>query len=646
MYRLVSCMFIIICAFLFSPVDAQMIYYQDTYKGGVTGGGFSPAFSDFPGEIELYIEPGSTVRRAFLFVSKYLNPESHVLLLNGQPINLENNVFIADEFVTVVNPIGPIDVSVIIHDVTAYVSNLSGLLNFSITPPPASPATMNRYSENYLLVAYENDNMSEVNCLAIINEMSSAATMNYNIENLNAVDLEHPAGFAVHGGHMCNIIYDGSYVYIDNQLVGLIGGKDMNDIGTCTGSTGTFYYQGNELFGLSDDTANVTMHGPDALADISPYITNPNEFQVRLDYQLETSPNHPQTNPIWQLFFAYTSTCEAFETTLTERVKMCANESSVQLEATGGDTTSSASAYHWWPAENLSCTNCPNPVYTGTESANYHVQIWNNDSCSKILPVRIDVVDTPHTANLSTNPATCGESDGGLIIGGVSGGKPAYQYSIGAAWTGNATANIFSNLPGGDYTFYVRDQNLCYYSQDFTIDEINPAHAAFTANPQSGTEPLEVDFYNQSSGTNQYEWSIANNTFNVFDTTYTFDTAGTYLVQLISWYNEPNCADTAMATIIVHPTPPDYSHTVFIPTLYAPPMENLFIQTTNVQRVEFELYNAIGQHIYSTTLDVGDGQTELWNGSRHARGYYFYRIKFWDVQGLEFRERGKVLLVR
>jgi len=65
-----------------------------------------------------------------------------------------------------------------------------------------------------------------------------------------------------------------------------------------------------------------------------------------------------------------------------------------------------------------------------------------------------------------------------------------------------------------------------------------------------------------------------------------------------------------------------------------------------VQRVEFTLYNAIGKHIFSTALDVGDGENALWNGSNHARGYYFFRIKYWDGQGLEFKERGKVLLMR
>lgn len=636
-------MLIIICAFQFSPVDAQLVYYQDTFKGGVTGGGYIPGYSDIPGEIELYIEPGSSIRRALLFVGTYISADAtREVSVNGEPIGLnQNSGYLSSPFTFwgSQQP-APILVRSLVIDVTESVGNFSsGSLSVTLEPPSGQSqiTTYGGYVEYYLLVSYENGEMEEVSTFVLLNETNSAAIMNYPIANVNPIDTSQKMGFAVHGSHFCNIDWDGSYVSVDDQLVGLIGGKDENNVSSCNGSTGTFYYQNQQLYGLSDDTANVTMHGPDALADISPYLTNPNEFEVRFDYQLETPPNRPQTNPIWQLFFAYTSTCPAFETTLTERVKMCAYESSVQLEATGG------ASYEWWPAENLSCTNCPNPVYSGTESANYHVRISLNDSCSKTLPVRIDVVDEPQNVNLATTPAMCSEANGVLSINNVSGGQSPYQYNIGGNWTTNPTANIFSVLDAGAYTLTIKDQNNCTLEQDFTIEEDNPALAAFTANPQSGTEPLEVDFNNQSSGATNYEWTLQDSISNNFNFNFTFDSAGSYAVQLISWYNEPHCADTAMATIIVHP---EYNHSIFMPTLYTPQIGNFFIQTTNVQQVEFTLYNAIGQHIFSTTLDVADGQNNLWNGSNYARGYYFFRLKYWDMQGLEFKERGKVLLVR
>src|SRR5690606_14730272 len=272
-----------------------------------------------------------------------------------------------------------------------------------------------------------------------------------------------------------------------------------------------------------------------------------------------------------------------------------------------------------WPAVGLSCTECPNPVYTGTESANYHVRISLNDSCSKILPVRINVVDVPTSATVTTTTATCGLADGGVSFSNVIGGQPQYLYTIGGNWTTDPTASIFSNQFGGDYTLTIKDGNDCIYEQDFTIPEENPAWVDFTANPQSGNAPLDVSFTNQSNDITDHEWMIENNFYNDFDVTHTFDSAGTYPIQLIGWHEEPHCADTATTTIIVHPTPPpppDYSHSIEIPEHLSSPEDNaFFVQTHNVQRVEIQMFNAIGQHIFSQTFDVADGKNYLWNGS-------------------------------
>ncbi len=647
MFTRLTCMLIFFYIFDVSPVEAQLVYYQDTFKGGVTGGGYNPSWTgDLAGEIELHIEPGSSIRKAILFVGvNHAADTSREVIVNGSPITLSATsgylslpyTFWGDQ------PSSMLFRSLII-DVTETVNfTTSGITTVTISPPSGQPFVSSgngRYVEYYLFVAYNNENMEEVSTYILVNETNCAAVMNYTMETINPIDISQHMGLAVHGDHFCNTDFDGSYVSVNNQQIGLIGGKDENNIGACTGPTGTFYYQDQQLHGLSDDTANITMQGPDALADISSYLTDSNEFEVRFDYQIETPPNGPQSNLIWQLFFAYTSTCAAFETSLTERVKMCVNDSTIQLEATGGQS------YEWWPADHLSCTDCPNPVYSGNTSTNYHVRIWNNDSCSKTLPVRIDVVDAPENVSIATTAATCSEADGIVAISNASGGQPPYEYFLNNDSTSNPSDELFSVLETGAYTLTIQDQNDCTLQQDFVIEEINPAYAAFSANPQSGTEPLSVEFYNQSSGTTHYEWSHGDSISNEVDFSYTFDSAGTYAVQLISWYNEPHCADTAMTTIVVHPTPPDYSHSIFTPTLYDPYIGDFFIDTRNVQRVEFELYNAIGQHIFSNTLDVADGKNYLWNGSNHARGYYFFRLKYWDVQGLEYKERGKVLLMR
>src|SRR5690606_36082638 len=259
---------------------------------------------------------------------------------------------------------------------------------------------------------------------------------------------------------------------------------------------------------------------------------------------------------------------------------------------------------------------------------------------------KVDVLDCLTSANIATTTATCGLADGVVSFSNVSGGQPQYLYTIGGNWTTDPTASIFNNQFGGDYTLTIKDSNGCIYEQDFTIPEENPAWVDFSANPQNGIAPLDVSFTNQSSGITDHEWMIEDTSSNDFDVTHTFDSAGTYPVQLIGWHEEPHCADTATTTIVVYPTPPDYSHELRVPTVYNPQSGPYLIFTTNIQRIEWRLHNAIGQHIYSIESEAGDEITILWNGSGFARGYYFFSLKYWDKQGSEYSERGKLLLMR
>lgn len=250
------------------------------------------------------------------------------------------------------------------------------------------------------------------------------------------------------------------------------------------------------------------------------------------------------------------------------------------------------------------------------------------------------------SVNLTTTPATCGENDGAIAIGAVNGGQGAYQYRIDENWISNPTWIGFSQLAAGAYTLSVKDQNNCYLHQPFSIGEVNPAEAAFTASPSSGYAPLAVDFINQSNGSNNYQWSLADSAIYSFDFSHTFDSAGSYPVQLVSWYNLPHCADTASTTVVVHPELPDYNHTIVFPTDYNPQHGLYAVETTNIERMEWQVYNAVGQHIFSNTVETSNGSTALWDGGGHARGYYFFRARYWDLEGTEHSGRGKVLLMR
>jgi PKD repeat protein len=611
----------------------QKILYQEVFYGGVTGAGYNPNWtSNAPGVIRIYIEPGSTIRKSFLLVGVYGNPNMRTIQFNNHLFEVDSTISVSTKFIQQTQ-ISTYHLSTGVIDITDFISINDTVIN--IIPPVFQPSISlgNRFVEYYVFVAYENPLLAKTNALIILNEQDNSITVNYAIDSINAMNLNYDVGFAVQTSSICDTIVDGSYVAVDGTTIGLIGGSDENSFPVCAGVTGSFYYQNNTLFGLSDDSANNSMSGTDAIANVKDYLNSIDEIYIDFEYQNpnQPNPNAHLSNSIWQLYFAYSTPCQPFETTLSEEVAVCRGANS-QLLATGGQS------YEWLPQEDLSCYDCPNPVFLGDRTRHYTVRIWSTDSCSKVLPVKVLVYDVPTQANLNLNPATCSESNGSLSISNVVGGTPQYIYNIG----GNDSTNPnFNNLAPGVYNLQITDANTCIYNQPFTIEEINPVTAAFNANPQQGVAPLNVNFTNQSTGANLYQWLVNTQTFESINLNYTFDTAGTYPVQLIAFYSEPQCADTALKIVVVEN---DFS--VIIPTLFHSSQGTWGITTSNVVQIKAQVYNAIGQLIHQSQQTANNGPNPIWRVNENATGYYFYRLQLTDVEGKEHGHEGKVLVVR
>jgi PKD repeat protein len=618
----------------------QQVFYQDVCNCGVTGAGYNPTWnSNAPGIIQLHIEPGSTIRKAFLLIGTYTNIVYPTLgqssmQINGNTITLDSSIVVHNSFSMISGGGNPYNLQTGIVDITSYID--AAITTLNIVPPESY--INGRYIEYYVLVAYENSTLPESNVVIVLNEQNSSGIMEYSISSINPIDTNAQVGFAIQSSHICNLPWDGSYVSINDETIGLIGGADENNPSASCGVTGSFYYQNHLLYGLSDDVADEAMLGSDAIANIQNYISNPTEIDIRFTYQalIDGGSGTPTSNAIWQLYFAYTTPCQPFETTLTEEVAICRGDSA-QLLVSMGTEPVEVPAYEWQPQEDLSCYDCPNPVFLGDSTRHYTVRIWNTDSCSKVLPVKVLVHDVPTQANLNLNPATCSESNGSMNISNVVGGSPQYIFNIG----GNSSTNPnFNYLAPGVYNLQITDANSCTYNQPFTIEEINPVTAAFSANPQQGVAPLNVNFTNQSTGANLYQWLVNTQTFESTNLNYTFDTAGTYPVQLIVTYNEPHCADTAQKVIVV-----ENAFSAIIPTLHAASQGFWSIKTTNVTRAKVQIYNAIGQLLHQTEQAVSNGPNPIWNATGKATGYYLYRIKLTDVEGREHDYKGKVLVV-
>lgn len=145
---------------------------------------------------------------------------------------------------------------------------------------------------------------------------------------------------------------------------------------------------------------------------------------------------------------------------------------SVQFQVTGG------TSWTWSPANGLSCTDCPNPVASPTESTTYTVVI-NDGTCVRTVS-RLVRVSNPTITSAVTQPLCDGSANGAINIT-VSGGFAPYTF----AWTGpngfTATNEDLVNIGPGSYAVLVTDAFGCARTELFTMG--SPAMLSLALTP-------------------------------------------------------------------------------------------------------------------------------------------------------------------
>ncbi len=104
------------------------------------------------------------------------------------------------------------------------------------------------------------------------------------------------------------------------------------------------------------------------------------------------------------------------------------------------------------------------------------VTITDTFGCIFTLPEIVFVIPSPITANVTTVQATT-LTGGEIRVENTAGGTPPYEYSLDGLTF--SSSNVFTDVPAGNYTVSVRDNNGCLIILQVTID---PA-----------TDPLVID---------------------------------------------------------------------------------------------------------------------------------------------------------
>jgi hypothetical protein len=488
-----------------------------------------------------------------------------------------------------------------------------------------------------LLILYENSSLPKVNANLIINSQNLEDSNNkfYTINNINPINTNLSVGFSINTDRL-NYLFlnDGSTVYFNSVNLGTVGGKDFNSVGT--GVQGHFYYQNNTLFGLGDDIPNFVVDSTDGIADVSNFISeNSTSYNFNLQWQDLSAPT--RHNIYTSFHLAYSTPCDTFSTTLTDNINVCKG-AQAQLNATGGASTPlSHPAYEWLPQVGLSCYNCPNPIVTADTINYYTCRIWNTDSCSKVLPVKINILPLPSMPTIEVDPTLCSGNTGHIEI---TNQPTPYTYTLDGG-TPQTTLH-FNNLSAGNHLLNIQSANGCSIDTLLTVAEVNNVVAQFTASPTNGDVPLTVNFTNQSANATNYSWYIENDTLNTPQANHTFDTSGVFTVTLVAYNNFPHCSDTATVNIVA-----EYPFTIITPSLYVSE-ENYTpyqIYTLGVKELHYELFTDQGKLVYNKVLLPTNGNLSLWYSNQLAKGIYLYRIWAVDEDGVEKVITGKIVVI-
>lgn len=297
LFRHIILTIVLLICVLQSSFAQQINYFSDCFHGSVTGGGYNPGGSYLTGTINLHVPPASNIRKAFLFASltKYINQSNfntpRNVIINGVTVELDVSYSLQNNYIVNIStpPPPPYEYVTLVKDIT----NLSSIQSQSvitITRPTFNGIYVPIYWEFYILILYENNTMPKTAVDVFVNNQDAESIENYSLFSSNSVNFTQDVGVALNTAHLCDTIHDGSFVYVNTNPIGIIGGVEYNSTGSnCSSVSGNFYYENNTLYGLTDDTPDSLMQGADAITNIKNYGTN-NPIDVKFVYQSNLGP--------------------------------------------------------------------------------------------------------------------------------------------------------------------------------------------------------------------------------------------------------------------------------------------------------------------------------------------------------------------
>lgn len=629
---------IILTLFLFTVHGkAQVLYYQGTYKGGVSFDGKEYFATNWISSDTIYFQNsvpiGCTLKKAFLIGFRFTNYSLLQMPTHDNPLFLNYNSqiirFDSSNIATPVFYADPLSMFMwmSVKDVTSLTQNNNNTL---ITPFQSGNSDEYQYDGFYLLMLYENNTYSTINVVLFLNDISYFnSTTNYQLNNLNPINTANDVGLSIESTNDDLPPFMQYQLASSTNTVTLGTLRQVDAIGNpLPNGLGTFHYENGILSGLLDDSPDAFIDSTDALANIKSYLAN---STTSFTLTATNPPNQQSRNMTNAFILAYSTPCPPLPqgADTTKNYKLCSIHST-QLNANAGYAT-----YNWSPTNSLSNPTIANPVASPTASTNYICTITDNNGCVHTEQASVLIHTQPTTPDTITlKNAVCGMSKGSMTL---TQNLNHYGYTYSLNNGASQVDTVFTNLSAGIYTLTSTDNYNCSYTSTFTITETNPAIATFSYSPAMVCVNEAVNFTN-TSNTNQLCWHFAStDSSNLQNPTYIFSDTGIYNVTLISWINLRECSDTVNHLVYVKECPSD-SLSITAPNIFTPNSDDIndtwlpivFNRGYTISEFSIAIFDRWGVNVYGTDLEKDqygwDGHTI--SGMECVEGTYYYVLKY------------------
>ena len=152
-------------------------------------------------------------------------------------------------------------------------------------------------------------------------------------------------------------------------------------------------------------------------------------------------------------------------------------------------------------------------TYSDLPAGSHSINVKDNNGCIYSTTASISNSNGPTNIDISTTNSTCGEANGSLTLGIVTGGTAPYTYSVDGSLYSVTTT--YSDLPAGSHSINVKDNNGCIYSTTASISNISgPTDISVSVTDATcGQDNGSMTLGTVTGGTSPYTYSVDGGAF-------------------------------------------------------------------------------------------------------------------------------------